>query len=291
MATAFQFEARSPEDFPAWRFPTLDVEYDAATASLWMHYKESAPPFYSMQTLADMAAVRESVRALFASPEIEARPVRYFVMASRKPGVFKLGGDLALFADTIRGRERDTLRLYAHACIDVVHGLAQAFGLPIVTVSAIAGQALGGGLEAALAQDFVLADEAARIGTPEVGFNTFPGMGAVSLLTRRLGAARAEEIMASGQVYSGREMYDLGVVDILAPEGQAREAALAWMGEGEAAFRRRREIASLRRRLFPVSREELLKITDLWVECSCDVTPSDIRQMERIAAAQRKKFA
>jgi DSF synthase len=291
MSKAFHFRPRSPADFPDWKFETVEVEYDRASESVWMHYKESAPPFYSMQTLADMASVRESLRALFLGPEIEAYPIRYFAMASRKPGVFKLGGDLAMFANSIRDNEPDELRVYAHACIDVVHGLFTAFDLPIVTLAVITGQALGGGLEAALAEDYVLADASAKIGVPEVAFNTFPGMGAVSLLSRRLGNANAEEIISSGKLYDGREMYDLGVIDIVAPEGEARETAIAWMLEGGAERHARRlKIAAMRRRFFPISREELLRITDLWVDCSYGVTTHDIRHMERLAAAQKRKF-
>jgi len=289
MPPQLTYSPRRPEDFREWTFETLDVDYHAATQSLWMYYKAEAPPYYSFQTLIDMADVRESVRGLFASPLIDLYPVRYFVMASRKPGVFKLGGDLNFFSEAIRAGDSETLRAYAHACIDVVHGLSTAFGLPILTLGAIAGQALGGGLESAIGMDYVLAEETAKLGVPEVSFNTFPGMGAVSLLSRRLGSAKAGEMIASGKVYSGRQMYDMGVVDILAPDAQAEETAIAWMGEGAAdRYARRYAIAQARRRLFPVAGEELMQITDLWVECSLDVTPHDIRHMERLAAAQKR---
>ena len=257
-----------------------------------MYYKEDGPPFYSLQTLIDMASVRESLRQLLKSSYADAFPIRYFAMASHKPGVFNLGGDLAMFAQSIKDQEREQLRAYAHACIDVVHGLATAFGLPIVTLSVITGQCLGGGLEAALAEDFILADETARIGVPEVAFNTFPGMGAVSLLSRRLGDARAEEIIGSGKVYTGHQMLELGVVDILAAEGKSVSTALNWMIEGGAdRYERRLAIARARRRFFPVSYDELIKITDLWVNCSLDVEPQDIRHMERLAAAQKRMLA
>ena len=64
-----------------------------------------------------------------------------------------------------------------------------------------------------------MAEEGAKLGVPEVSFNSFPGMGAVSLLSRRVGAAKAEAIIASGHVYAAREMFVLGVVDFLAPPG------------------------------------------------------------------------
>ena len=292
MPLDFSYRPREPSDFPNWSFPTIDFEYDPRSQSVWMYYKSDGPPFYSLQTLRDMADLRESLKGLFASGLTKTYPVRYFAMASRKAGVFNLGGDLAMFAQSIREQDHDNLSFYAHACIDVVHGLATAFDLPIVTISVITGQALGGGLEAALAEDYVLAEENAKIGVPEVAFNTFPGMGAVSLLSRRLGTARAEDIIASGKIYSGQQMFDLGVVDVLAPAGEAQFATLHWMMDGgEERFERRRAIAAARRRFFPITREELERITDIWVNCSCDVTPHDIRHMERLAAAQRKLSA
>jgi DSF synthase len=187
MRDTFAHTRNSPWEFPDWAFETVDVEYDRASQAVWMHYKEDAPPYYTLQTILDVGSVGEALRALFLSPEKDRHPVRYFVMASRRPGVFKLGGDLAMFAEAIQDAEREKLRVYAHACVNVMHRLFNAFDLPIVTLSVITGQALGGGLEAALAEDYVLADADAALGVPEVAFNTFPGMGAVSLLARRLG--------------------------------------------------------------------------------------------------------
>lgn len=289
MLPALQFNARKPADFPHWTFPTLDVEYDAESQAVWMFYKADSTPYFSLDTLQDVGDVRASMRALFASDVIAQRPVRYFLMASKKPTVFNLGGDLAMFAQSIREGNRDQLRLYARTCVDLVHSLSMAFDLPMVTLSVIAGQALGGGFEGALAEDFVVADEDARIGVPEVSFNTFPGMGAMTLLSRRLGAARAEDLIASGKVHTGRHMYEAGVVDIVAPAGHAHETAADWMRDGGGPlFERRLAMASARRRFFPISASELEAITDLWVDCSCNVTPHDIRHMERLASAQKR---
>ena len=87
-------------------------------------------------------------------------------------------------------------------------------------------------------------------------------------------------------------MYGMGVVDILAGPGEARETALKWMIQGgEERHARRLALAEARRRFFPISYEELIEITDLWVECSCDVTPHDIRHMECLANAQKRMFS
>lgn len=292
MQPQLTYRPKSPEAFPDWSFETLGVEYHAATRSLWMVYDRAAPPYYSLQTLQDMADLRESLRVLLGSDKAQAYPIDYFVMASNKVGVFNLGGDLITFAHAIEAGDEALLRHYAHACIDVVYGLADALGGAFVSLAVIEGQALGGGLEAALAQDFLLAEETARIGVPEVAFNTFPGMGAMTHLTRRLGAARAEQIMLSGKTFSGAEMHDMGVVDVLAPEGQAKAHAMAWMAEGGAERHARRlGLARTRRTLFPVTWDELMRITDLWVETSLAVTGADVRHMERLAAAQKRLLA
>jgi DSF synthase len=283
------YSPRSPQSFPDWRFDTLDIAYDAATRSLWMSHKADAPPYYTFQTLVDAIDLRESMRALYQSAPPEQFPVRYYVLASNLPGVFRLGGDLAEFADCIRKGDQATLTRYAHTCIDSVHGLVSAFDLPIVTLSLVCGQALGGGMEGALSLHFLMAEEGAKLGVPEVFFNSFPGMGAVSLLSRRVGAARAEEIIASGRTYTAREMYSLGVVDFLAPAGHGRENAREWMSEGgEARFQRRLALTRARRRFFPVSRQELMDITDLWVSCCMNLTAADLRHMDRLVGAQRR---
>ncbi len=282
-------EPRDPADFPNWRFETLDFGYDSDTHSVWMCFKADGPHCFTVQTLTDLANVRASLRAFFASTFIAETPVHYAALASNKPGVFNLGGDLSLFADAIRRGEREVLRAYAHACVDVVHGGVIAYGLPIVTVAVISGQALGGGLEAALANDVLFAEEDASIGVPEIAFNTFPGMGAVTLLTRRIGAARTEKMIASGKAYSAQEMLEIGVIDHVVPKGQGVSGALAWMREGGETRRLRRlAVMRARRACFPVSLEELIRIVDVWTDCSCDVTVRDLRHMDRLAAAQKR---
>ena len=62
-------------------------------------------------------------------------PVRYFIMASKREGIFNLGGDLATFAESFRKNDRNAFRRYGHAAIDGLYGLLQGFDLPIVTLA------------------------------------------------------------------------------------------------------------------------------------------------------------
>lgn len=280
---------RRPEAFPDWRFEHIDVEYDAQTRSVWMNYKADSPHCYTRRMLQNAIDFRESLRALLRSDRAADWPLRYFVMASNKEAVFSLGGDLAAFAASIRNGDRNALMEYAYACIDVMYGVSSAFDLPLVTLAAVRGQCMGGGFEGALATDFLIAEEGARLGVPEVAFNTFPGMGAVSFLARRVGAARAEDIISRGSVFSPRELHAMDLVDVIAPDGLLRETARAWMREGgEERWRRRLALTRHRKRCFPLTRDELTRIVEIWTDCAFEISERDLRHMERLVSAQRR---
>jgi DSF synthase len=280
---------KDPKEFPNWRFETLDIEHHPDTASIWMNYREDAPQCYTLSMLVELLQLRDSLRALCESGRTKEFPFRYLVMAAKRPGVFSLGGDLATFAAAIRRQDLATLVTYAHACVDLVYSYSQSLDLPIVTLCAVHGQCLGGALEAALAFDFIIAEENAVFGLPEVAFNTFPGMGAVTMLTRRVGPALTQQIIMSGQTYTGREMFELEVIDQVTPQGGARAAAIEWMREtGDQKWRRRRAIAEARRRSHPITHDELIRITELWAECSARIEERDLRHMERLVRAQRR---
>lgn len=292
--TKFLFRgAQNPKDFPNWRFETLDIEHHPETASIWMNYRVDAPQCFTPKMLAELLELRNSLRALDSSEVARDFPFKYLVMAARRPGVFSFGGDLATFVQAIRRQDLTLLLTYAHACVDLVYSYSRSLDLPIVTVCAVHGQCLGGALEAALAFDFIIAEEDAIFGLPEVAFNSFPGMGAVTMLTRRVGPALAQKIIMGGQVYSGRQMFDAEVIDQVTQPGRARAAAHEWMKDDRdwKKWRRRRAIAEARRRSHPVTHEELVRITELWAECSARIEERDLRHMERLVRAQRRMIA
>ncbi|MEV7977217.1 enoyl-CoA hydratase-related protein [Streptomyces sp. NPDC086519] len=99
--------------------------------------------------------------------------------------------------------------------------------LPMPTIAAVHGYALGGGFELALSCDVIVADDTAVVGLPEVSVGVIPGGGGTQLLPRRVGAARAAELVFSARRVEAPEARELGLVDELVAAGQDREAALA----------------------------------------------------------------
>ncbi len=95
--------------------------------------------------------------------------------------------------------------------------------LSVPTYAALNGITLAGGLEVALCCDIIVADEAARIGDGHAKYAMLPGGGGTVRLARRIGAARAKQIMFSASMFSAEQCKSWGLVEELAPEGQVQQ--------------------------------------------------------------------
>jgi DSF synthase len=244
----------------------------------------SPRPCFSSALLAECRTVQRAVVQSSHDPDVA--PIEYLVLASAVPGVFNLGGDLSLFMRLIEEQDRVSLAAYARACVEVSYHQSISLGLPLTTIALVQGDALGGGFEAALACNVIVAERGTQFGLPEVLFNLFPGMGAFTFLSRRLDPVRAERLILSGRIYRAEELYEMGVVDELAEPGEG-VAAVAQLIER----RRRRPLAygamrQVRQRHQPVTYDELLSIADLWVDTAMQLSPKDVRTMSRLVKAQ-----
>ncbi|WP_205740678.1 enoyl-CoA hydratase/isomerase family protein [Haloactinopolyspora alba] len=163
----------------------------------------------------------EHARAIAAATATLAddATVRAVVVSSASDRAFCVGADLkernTLDDDGLR-RQRPVFRAAFTGVLD----------LPVPTVAAVHGHALGGGLELALSCDLIVADETATLGLPEVSVGVIPGGGGTQLLTRRLGWSRAADLVFTARRMDAAEAYRLGLADRLVPPGGARDTAL-----------------------------------------------------------------
>jgi enoyl-CoA hydratase len=120
--------------------------------------------------------------------------------------VFIAGADIKEMADFTP----DQARTYGELGQGILNDLA---ALPCITVAAIQGAALGGGLELALACDFRLAVKSAKLGFPEVSLGLIPGWGGIVRLTKLIGPAHAKKLFLSANPVSGEDAVGWGLVD------------------------------------------------------------------------------
>jgi DSF synthase len=270
-----------------------ETEFEPATATAWGYFNPKGVACYSLGLLKDMRTHDERLGANRGRIEIEGelREVNYYVTTSRTPRVFNLGGDLALFVLLIKSRDREALAHYGKLCIDIIYPRSQSFFSPTLTkISLVQGDALGGGFECALASDLIVAEESAQLGFPEILFNLFPGMGAYSLLSRRIGMRAAEDLILSGRILSAAKLHEMGVVDVLCKDGEGQTAVREWIA-GNAKHRNGMQAAfCARRRVNAVTREELDAITDVWVDAAFRLGDRDLKMMSRIVRAQMRRM-
>jgi DSF synthase len=270
-----------------------ETQFEPAIGAVWTYLNPKGRPCYSLELLKAMIAHDKQLAANGGRVEVEGemQKVDYYVTGSRTPGVFNLGGDLALFVMLIKTGDREALAQYAKLCIDVQHPRIQSFFSPTLTsIALVQGDALGGGFECALASDVIVAEESALLGFPEILFNLFPGMGAYSLLERRVGRRVTEELLLSGKMLPAYKLHEMGIVDVLAPNGQGESTVRNWIAAN--AKRRNGMQAMFRARQFvrPVTREELDGIVDLWVDAALRLGERELKMMSRLARAQARRM-
>jgi DSF synthase len=270
------------------------TEFEPATGTIWGYFnpKDGAPCF-SLGLLRDIAAHDEALSAQRGQVAFggESYQANYYVAASRTPRVFNMGGDLSLFALLIKAGDRGAIAQYAKLCIDNLYRRIKNYGSPaLTTISLVQGDALGGGFEAALSSDVIIAEESAQMGLPEILFNLFPGMGACSLLTRRIGIRAAEELVLSGRILTAAELHKMGVVDVVATDGQGESAVRNWIARNAKRRNGMQAVFRARQFIHPVTRAELDGIVELWVEAALRLGERDVKMMNRLVRAQLRRI-
>jgi DSF synthase len=114
-------------------------------------------------------------------------------------------------------------------------------------------------------------------------------MGAMTFLGRRVGHQKAEKIILSGKLYLAEELFEMGAIDVLAEPGEGEKAVYEYIRKeskarnGSLALRAAREISQ------PASYEELIRITEIWVDAALRLSEKDLRMMERLVSRQTGK--
>ena len=145
--------------------------------------------------------------------------VKVAVVDSSLDGIFAAGADIKHMSNI----DAESFTAYGDGLRTALDRLA---GTDLITIAAVDGLALGGGLELALACHLRVAGDRSRLGLPEVKLGLIPGAGGTQRLPRIVGRGRALDIMLSARQVPADEAHSMGLVDRLVPAGTAAEEAL-----------------------------------------------------------------
>ncbi len=271
-------------------YQQLTTYFDERYGIAWGYMHSEPRPCFTPRLLGELTAWCHALMKQIDDPR--QADVQYQVTASSCPGVFNLGGDLSLFHELIQRKDREGLQRYARACIEPLYlNISHLDRAGLKSICLVQGDALGGGFECALSANVLIAEKGTKMGFPEILFNLFPGMGALSLLGRRVGMVKAEQMILSGNLYRADELFDLGVVDVLAEPGEGPQAVYDYVRRDSRVRNGALALRAARELIQPITYEELLKITDIWVDAAMRIEQKDLRMMERLIARQGGKQA
>jgi enoyl-CoA hydratase/carnithine racemase len=148
------------------------------------------------------------------------------IILSARPGGFSVGGDLKeLYSNALKLPPKKRvagLRTF----IQRIHRVANAIdAAPFITLAAVHGLCMGGGLELALLCDLIIADKMARFGFPELRLGFIPGFGGIPRLRRDVGNSFIRDLLFTGRTVKAEAAHQAGLISHLAGEGYALEVA------------------------------------------------------------------
>jgi DSF synthase len=279
------FNLFQPDDYS--QLSQLKTHYDAKNKVGWFLMDSQPRPCFTPTLLDNISTYFQTIK----DEMVESNNEKYdfLVLDSNIEGVFNLGGDLDLFSSRIKQGDREALLNYAVSCIDVLYQNMTHLNTELTTIALVKGDALGGGFEAALSSNLLIAERGVKMGLPEVLFNLFPGMGAFSLLSRKIGSAMAEKMILSGTLYTAEDLFDLGVVDILAEKGEAEIALYNYIKSTKRMANSHSAMQKVKDRCNSISYQELIDITHIWVDAALKLRDKDLRMINRLVSKQTAK--
>jgi len=276
------------------RYATLRATEDPGQQVYWchMHAHLGRTPdraCFKPELVGDILAYQQALGDRLRQQQSAGDGIIPHVVLASDANAFNLGGDLELFCRAIRNQDRATLLSYARQCVRGVHAFHAGLGAGAHSIALVQGDALGGGFEAALSCHTIVAEEGVQMGLPEVLFDLFPGMGAYSFLCKRIAPIQAEKLMLEGNVYDSEDLFRMGLVDVLVPRGEGVRAVEQVIRNNHRIPHARAAMHRVRSMTAPVTLEELMSITEVWVETALQLGEKSLRTMERLVRAQYRR--
>jgi enoyl-CoA hydratase/3-hydroxyacyl-CoA dehydrogenase len=189
---------------------------------------------------------------------------------------FVAGADIRFFIRSIESGDLERIVRFTEDCQDLLNEIQNC---PKPSVARVHGLALGGGVEIALACDYIVATPGASLGFPETGIGIYPGLGGTQRTTRRLGTGLAKWLVLTGQLVSAEEALAIGLIDRVVPHEAIDAATAELFGPGVVSGRRTHTA--------PASHAPLARFFDSYDVEQIRIGQADTHGDDRLAAAMK----
>lgn len=283
------------EPSTAGKKPQLDIVHESDKRLIKAIMKPVSTPCFNRALLKDLYAFQYNLKlnhGYFLEhgfPEPQTDPVRFIQFCSSVPGVFSLGGDLSLIRKAIMRKDELWLHSYANLCIENLW-VSYMGAESVTTIALVQGIAFGGGFECALSADVIVAEEHSRFSFPEVMFNLFPGMGALSFLARTIGMSAAEKMISNRRVYTAHELHEMGIVDIIAKRDEGQQAVYDWINQVGPNLNAFQGIKRTKKIVNGIKHSELKEVAAMWVRTALNINERNLKMMDVLVKAQHNKI-
>lgn len=243
---------------------------------------------FSASLLAELRGIIDGLQRTGGEwgPPGQVANIGYLVLKSSDPDYFSVGGDLRHFQTCISEGNESGLRTYSSQCLELLFDWSNLLKDRMTSISLVQGRALGGGFEMALSADYIVAEEQSTFGFPEIMFGLFPCTGAMGLLSRRIGAVKAERMMTSNSIYTARELFEMGLVDEVCPQGAGERTVENYISRHSSRQKSHLKVQQSRMRTAPLDYVEGMQIVEDWVELAMQLSSEEKRALDMLIMMQ-----
>lgn len=265
--------------------PQLKLEYELATKTLWVTIAPEPKPVFTFDLVGSLYKLQRAVVSLWNRDRYIQSPIRFFAYRASGP-IFTFGGDLDFYLACIAKGDHAALQEYARLSIEAVLGNASSLYGSAITLATIEGKAVGGGIDAPLSCNVVIAEEQVSFSYPEIKFNHFP-IAAVAVLSRRMGSKQAHKLLTTAAELSASEFEAAGALDAVVPVGTGE----AWLRKYAAETLRMHGarlnlFEAFYRRRANEFKTELKLLAEAWSTYMLKLTPMEISRLQRVSVGQ-----
>lgn len=269
----------SPSNYERSDASQINSSYSKSTDCLWLTMSPQDRACFNPGLLLDLNA------SLLQNQQKHSN-TKVIVLSSSNPAVFSYGGDLNYVRSLIIKYDKEALFDYIKLNLDVIFKYASHFQQ--LRIAQVTGAAFGGGFEAALANDVIIAERQATFGFPQLDLKLFPCLASFHYLSRRIGAVKAQQIMSSSAIYTAEELAILGIVDDVVDKGCSTDAVISYINHHQKYSSSNNSLKQIANRINQAPYSKLLEKCRDWVDNAMDLSGYELRKLERLVKLQNQ---